>query len=272
MPPPAAPPTVVSSRRDAVIAAAGPLFSAGANPSLRDILDAAGISRATFYRLFDSRDGLLRELEVAPPESSRSRVLSGAMEIIGKRGFAALNMDELAVTANVSRANLYRLFPGKPALLRDLIREYSPLETVASTLAALATEPPEVVMPALARAVGVVLGDQPGLARTLFYEATGGTSDAKDAMEWALQRAVATMLGYISEHMSAGRLRPADPVLALQSFIGPLFFHLMTRPIAVEHLGMTTSVEDVMTALAETWLRAMAPDKVGGMTTRKKTK
>lgn len=243
-----------------MIAAAGPLFRGGAHPSIEAILDAAGISRATFYRLFESRDSFLRELEVVPPEPSRSRVLAAAMEIIGKRGLAALNMGELAVAAHVSRANLYRMFPGKRKLLRELMREYSPLEAIASAMAVLGAEPPDVVMPSLARAVGSVLGERPGLARTLFYEVTGGTSDATEAIDWAIQRAVATLVGYVSEQMSTGRLRATDPFLALQSFIGPLFFHLMTRPIALERLGMTTGVEDAMSALAETWLRAMAPE------------
>jgi AcrR family transcriptional regulator len=238
-----------------------PLVKAGGNPSVDEIIGVAGISRATFYRLFDSRGALLLELQVAPPESSHSRIMAAAMEIIGKRGLAALNMDELAVAAEVSRANLYRLFPGKGALLRELIREYSPMETVTTTIAALASEPPEVVMPTLARAVGSVLGEHPGLARTLFYEVTGGTSDVTAAIEWALHRAIAAMLGYISDQMAAGRLRETDPLLALQSFIGPLFFHLMTRPIALERLGLTTSVDDAMTALGESWILSMKPQK-----------
>ena len=88
--------------------------------------------------------------------------------------------------------------PGHPAtnltkaqtLLRELMREYSPLEAIASTMAVLGAEPPDVVMPSLARAVGSVLGERPGLARTLFYEVTGGTSDATEAIDWAIQRAV----------------------------------------------------------------------------------
>lgn len=249
-----------------------PLVKTNGSPSVDEIIAAAGISRATFYRLFDSRDALLRELQIAPPESSRSRIMAAAMEVIGERGFATLNMDELAVAAEVSRANMYRLFPGKGALLGELIREYSPMEAVATTIAALATEPPEVVMPTLARAVGSVLGGHPGLARTLFYELTGGASDATAAIEWALQRAVATMLGYVSDQMATGRLRSADPLLALQSFIGPLFFHLMTRPIALERLGLTTTVDDAMTALAQTWLLAMRPEKAARAGRARKTR
>ena len=35
---------------------------------------------------------------------------------------------------------------------------------------------------------------------------------------------------YIAGQMAAGRIRPMHPILALQAFVGPIFFHLMTRP------------------------------------------
>lgn len=225
---------------------------------LEGILAAAGISRATFYRLFESRDALLRELKVPPRPSSRDRVLAAAMQAIGQSGLAALNMDELVAAADVSRANLYRLFPGKSALFRALLEEHSPLEAVASTIVAVGTQPPEVVMPALARSIGAALGARPGLARTLFYEITGGGAETTEAIEWALRRAIGGLLGYVSAEMESGRLRRGDPLLALQAFVGPIFFHLMTRPVAVARLGLDTSVDDAMASLAATWLRAMA--------------
>jgi len=54
------------------------------------------------------------------------------------------------------------------------------------------------------------------------------------------------------------------PVLALQSFIGPIFFHLLTRPIAERMLGLDIDGETAVTALAESWLRAMKPDTPDG--------
>jgi AcrR family transcriptional regulator len=43
-------------------------------------------------------------------------------------------MDELAATAQVSRATLYRIFPGKSALFRELIATYSLWESIARVL------------------------------------------------------------------------------------------------------------------------------------------
>jgi len=40
-------------------------------------------------------------------------------------------MDELAEASSVSRATLYRLFPGKSALFREVIQTFSPWEAVA---------------------------------------------------------------------------------------------------------------------------------------------
>ena len=65
---------------------------------------------------------------------------------------------------------------------------------------------------------------------------------------------------YIGRQMEAGRLRPMRPLLALQSFIGPLFLHLLTRQLAERAVGFDVPLEEAATQLAESWLRAMDPD------------
>src|SRR5207302_2076682 len=108
-------------------------------------------SRATVYRLFGTRARLLEELDLEPDPASRDRVLSAGLDLVGRDGLARLSMDELAARAGVSRASLYRLFPGKPALFKELLRVYSPLEIVVSTIDRLHDRRPEEVMPTVAR-------------------------------------------------------------------------------------------------------------------------
>jgi hypothetical protein len=50
-----------------------------------------------------------------------------------------------------------------------------------------------------------------------------------------------------------------NPLLALQSFAGPMLFHLLTREAAERTIGFDISVDDAVTELANTWLRAMTP-------------
>ncbi len=181
--------------------------------------------------------------------------------MVGASGLAALSMDELADRADVSRATLYRLFPGKPALFTALVHAYTPLDPVIAVVNQRQAEPPEVVMPEVARSVyRTVVGgeeDRTGLMRALFAEVTSLAPDAEEATRDAIVKVVGALAGYVLAQMAAGRLRQMHPLLALQSFIGPIFFHLMTRRAAATVLGVEMDEEQAVTELAEAWLRAM---------------
>lgn len=230
---------------------------------MQQIAHAAGVSRSSFYRAFPSRDALLAALEVSPEPGARERILDAALAMVGAYGLAALSMDELADRAQVSRATLYRLFPGKSALFTSLIYAYSPLEPVTQVLGSMSDEPPEVVMPEIARTVyrTVYAGgeNRAGVLRTLVFEVSGLGPDTEEAAREAISRLVGLLGSYVMKQMNAGRLRPASPLLALQSFIGPIFFHLMTRTVAQRLLGLQLDGEEAVTELAHTWLRAMTP-------------
>ena len=228
------------------------------------IAAAAGTSKAGFYREFESRAALLNALSLEPEPDSRQRILEAAFELVGAHGLTALSMDEVASRAGVSRANLYRLFPGKQALFVGVIHAYSPLDPVSQMAIAMSDEPPEVVMPELARTVyRVVAGPHAprfGLLRALLFEVSALSPDAEAAAQELATTVLGTVGAYLMKQMQTGRLRMVHPILALQSFIGPIFFHLITRPLAERVLGLDMEGEAAVTALAEGWLRSMKPD------------
>jgi hypothetical protein len=49
----------------------------------------------------------------------------------------------------------------------------------------------------------------------------------------------------------------------MQSFVGPIFFHLLTRSMAERLLGLDIDGEQAVVDLARAWLRAMKPDEEG---------
>jgi AcrR family transcriptional regulator len=246
--------------REAVLATAREVFGDRRQASIDEVAQTAGVSRATVYRLFGSRRQLLAEVEMEPDPGSRERVLGAALDLVGRDGLARLSMDELALAAGLSRASLYRLFPGKPALFRELVRTYSPLETVAEIVERSGDRPPEEVMPELARQAVRALKGRTGLVRTLILEILSISPDAAEAIDWAFGRGVAAVLGYVMEQMALGRLRPVHPVVALTGFIGPVLFHLLSRPLVEKELGYDVPLEDTAAELAENWVRSMRPD------------
>ena len=218
----------------------------------------AGVSRAAFYRLFDSRQALFEALGLELPATPGDRILVTAAEMLAEDGLARLSMDELAAAAGVSRATLYRLFPGKPALFRELMRAYSPMETIAETIEAMGDRRPTEVMPILARRIVEGGALRAGLLRSLLFEVTGGTQKVDQAVTYTVSRGVGTLIAYLDRQMAAGQLRRMPPVLAMQAFAGPIVLHLLTRSVMEERFGFDVPLDEVAGELAGSWLRAMA--------------
>jgi len=253
--------------RERILSGARGLLAEGEVPTVGQVAAAAGISRASFYRAFESRRALLEALEVEPEPRARERILDAGMDMVGASGLAAVSMDELAVRAGVSRATLYRLFPGKSALFTGLLRTFSPLEPVSILVNSMRDQPPDVVMPEIARTVfRTVYGSgtpRIGLLRAVVLELSSLSPDSEDAARDLVAAIIGSVGAYVMAQMAAGRLRPMHPLLALQSLVGPIFFHLLTRPFAERVLGLEIEGEQAVVDLAGNWLRAMKPDEEG---------
>jgi hypothetical protein len=50
-----------------------------------------------------------------------------------------------------------------------------------------------------------------------------------------------------------------DPILALQAFVGPVFFHLMTRPTIERVVPFAIDPEEAVDQLVRTALSGLAP-------------
>jgi AcrR family transcriptional regulator len=236
--------------------------------SMDEFATRAGVSRATLYRLFGSQQNLLQELGLEPPPKLRGRILDTALELVGRHGLAELSMDELATKAGVSRATLYRLFPGKEALFAELVRTFSPFEPIAAVLQAMGARPPAEVIPAIAQAMAAAMDGHIGLLLQLLFELSRSDPDRRggaDANQDAAQamRTLPLVAGYLDQQMATGRLRRMDPVLAMQALAGPIVMHLLMPISAQSQSGaghrVAVSLEGVVEELVGIWLRAMTP-------------
>jgi AcrR family transcriptional regulator len=240
-----------------VLAATRRSCAGGRQPTMEELAAAAGVNARTLYRLFGSRQALLREAGCALAPDTRQRILEAALELVGRHGLAELSMDDLAVAAGVSRATLYRLFPGKSALFGALVRAYSPWEAIADAVEAMPDGPPEEVVPAVGRAMADAMEGRMGLLLRIVFELLKGDPDTIEGASRGMGRGLPDLVRYLSGQMGAGRLRRTHPIVASQLLAGPIVAHLLTRPLA-ESIGFRTPVHEVVDQIVGAWLRAMA--------------
>ena len=233
----------------------------GGRPAVAHIIARAGVSRATFYRTVRSREDLFRELGVEPESDLRPAILEAAAVLLARDGLARLSMEELAALSGVSRARLYRLFPGKAALFAEMVRAFSPIEVVVETMRRLAGEPPERALPELAVSIWRALSSHLGVVRPLLFEVASLGPDVRETiLGETAPRVLGSLGGYLVEQMAAGRLRPTHPLLAVQAFAGPIIIHVLLRPVVTEGLGVELDSEAAVRDFAANWVRGMRPD------------
>lgn len=90
---------------------------------VEDILQEAGVSRPTFYRVFRNKDEVFAEVtdeEVPRQRSARERVLEGAREAFGRLGYEATRVEDILEASGVSRPTFYRMFASKQDAYAEL--------------------------------------------------------------------------------------------------------------------------------------------------------
>jgi len=194
-----------------------------------------GLSRATLYRFGTSREAILDALEnsgtdVGGRAGSRERILAAAKEVFGRTGFDAATIEEIAETARVGPATVYRLFGDKDGLIAEFLDQVAPRRAIRA-LRLHATGDLRHDLTRLAERILTWMRDEAPLSRLILIEAlTAGPALAR-VRKSSPVRSVAVVASLLREHMAAGRVRDGDAEALARSFAGMLFAAGVLGPI-----------------------------------------
>jgi uncharacterized membrane protein len=147
-------------------------------------------------------------------------------------------------------------------LFRAILLAYSPFEPVMAVFERAGDRPPEEVIPEVVLAAYRTVAGRTGIVRTLLLEVTSMTPEFARAFAETGLVALGTFAQYLAGQMAAGRLVRMHPMVAVQSLVGSVMFHLLSGPVLRQAAVEAPDGEDAALQLANLWLRGMQPETV----------
>jgi len=164
-------------------------------------------------------------------EEKREAILRVAAEVFRETGFERASMSEICARVGGSKATLYNYFPSKEELFFEVMFRSHEAEFEATHNALdLTTEDIATSLRHFGeRFVGLLYSEKLLPARRLIIAESGRSQLGRMCFERGPQRSQAAVSEFLSNAMSKGKLRQADPLVAALHLRGLLESELLDR-------------------------------------------
>jgi TetR/AcrR family transcriptional regulator len=207
------------------------------------------------------------EPESAPEPERRDEIVDAALEEFASEGFRGATIKRIARRAKLqSHALIYWYFSSKEELFQAVLGRHLPILQLMLDPNALRDQPPEEVLPQIARAY-LAMADRP-IAQRLLRLILPEVVRRPEMVDQLGGRMIARILDfvktYLSRQVELGRLRPHDVRASARAFIGMLLPQLGGKLLlpALQSDGLTD--EEHITTIVAIFLRGLQPELESG--------
>ena len=159
-------------------------------------------------------------------EQTRGRILDAALKLFSQKGFLGATTRGIAREAGVAEVTLFRHFPTKEALFKEVIRRYSFLPALRGILPGLDEATYEEALLEIARRFLATLDERRDLIRIMLAERPHYPSQVKGIFRGILGEALRMVSDYFRQLQARGVLRDFDPDAAAKAFLGAFFAYV----------------------------------------------
>jgi AcrR family transcriptional regulator len=200
-------------------------------------------------------------------DERRERLLSAALELFSRQGFAGTTTKQIAHRAGVTEAIVFRHFPNKQELYWAVIEQQCALRD-GRTEALLTSSPgcgDAELFAALGQDILARNSTRPHLPRLLLFSALEDHKLSHRFFRTYISEYYEVVADRIRERIRAGKFRDVDPLLAARGFIGMFFYHFLIQELFGGKKVQDYDVKIVSRTLTDLWLSGMtAPSFVAG--------
>jgi AcrR family transcriptional regulator len=187
----------------------------------------------------------------------QASIISAAAALFAAKGFNGTTTREIAKTAGISEALLFKYFPTKRALYAAILAEKVQLSQLMDSVEAAAEKRDDPRVFTLIASFRIHRGADPSLLRLLLFSALEG-HELSDMFFQNRHRVFYEYLaGYIQRRADEGAFRAVDPLLAAQAFIGMIVYHRILHEIF--KVPLHCSPEEAVAGYVEVFLDGLRP-------------
>jgi AcrR family transcriptional regulator len=198
-------------------------------------------------------------------QERHASIIAAAAALFAANGFKGTTTREIARTAGISEALVFKYFPTKRALYAAILAEKVPMSQLLAAVEDAARKRDDARVFTLIASHRIRRTSDPTLLRLLLFSALEG-HELSDMFFRNQHRVFYDYLaGYIGQRVKDGAFRPVDPLLAARAFMGMLVHHRLLHEIfkVPAHRMPDESVWNYVTLFLD-GLRADAAGRKGG--------
>ncbi|HXZ25578.1 MAG TPA: TetR/AcrR family transcriptional regulator [Nitrospiria bacterium] len=167
----------------------------------------------------------------ASARERQASIILTAASLFAAKGFSGTTTKEIAKTAGVSEALLFKYFPTKRALYAAILAEKAQYSELLGAVEEAAKKQDDERLFTLLASYRIRKGADPTLLRLLLYSALEGHEMSDMFFQQQYRVFYDLLAGYLHQRIEAGAFRPVDPLLAARAFFGVIVHHRLLHDI-----------------------------------------
>jgi AcrR family transcriptional regulator len=161
----------------------------------------------------------------------QASIILTAASLFAAKGFSGTTTKDIAKTAGVSQALLFKYFPTKRALYAAILAEKAQYSELRGAVEEAAGKKDDERLFTLLASYRIRKGADPTLLRLLLYSALEGHEMSEMFFKQQYSVFYDLLAGYIRQRIADGAFRPGDPLLAARAFFGVIVHHRLLHDI-----------------------------------------
>jgi AcrR family transcriptional regulator len=191
-------------------------------------------------------------------QGRREQILAQAMRLFARKGFRGTTTREIAQSAGISEALMFKHFPSKEALYRAIIRQQTDVthELFFPPEAVEAKEDHQVFR-AVASHLFLKNSEDPTFLRLILYSALEGHEMSRIFFEqYAMERS-RLLSRYIDQRIKEKEYKKVPPLLAARAFMGMVIHYVQSQEIYQMKKILSFPPEKVLDTFVDIFLNGL---------------